>query len=138
MTTKYFKELLALVIAAALGSPAFAGGIECKTCPCPAGINYIPKAECNIKTAGAFCINDNGHIYGWGISNEKTYYIDNLAGVPNPYTSYHILPSPTDSSFKILEMKRYGEIVSSHGPFQWINLDTITDGKNTYKVNSCN
>lgn len=137
MKNKYFKNLVLLAVTV-LGSSAFAGGVECKTCPCPAGVNYIPKAECNIKTAGTFCIKDNGHVYGWSISNENTYYVDNFAGMPNPNTSYHILPSSTDSSFKIFEMMRYGEVVSSHGPFQWIGTDAITDGKNTYEMNLCN
>lgn len=131
-----FIKLSLYAAVAFAGSNAFAGGIECKTCPCPEGVNFIPKAECNIKATGTFCVNDNGHVYGWNISNEKTYYIDSLAGMPNPQTSYHILPSATDSSFKILEIKKYeGEVVSTHGPFQWIGSEAIADGNITYKMN---
>ena len=81
MTQKYFRNLL-LIVATARSSSAFAGGIECKTCPCPEGVIFVPKTDCHVKTAGTFCINDNGHILGWSISNENTYRIDSLAGKP--------------------------------------------------------
>lgn len=57
--------------------------------------------------------------------------------MPNPKASYHILPSSVDSSFKILEMTRYGDVVRTFGSFNWIRSDAITDGKNIYKMN-CN
>ncbi len=49
MTNKYLKNL-ALFIVTAVSLSALAGDVD-----------Y------NIKTEGTFCINDNGHIYGWSI-----------------------------------------------------------------------
>ncbi|RYZ83442.1 MAG: hypothetical protein EOP06_19970 [Proteobacteria bacterium] len=136
MKNVFIKSALPIALAL-VSSSAFAGGVECKTCPCAPSVNYIPKAQCNIKAAGTYCIKDNGHIYGWSISNDATYNVDSFAGMPNPYTSYHILPSTLDSSFKILEMMRSGEVVSEHGPFQWIGTEAITDGTKTFEKSAC-
>ena len=114
MTNKYFKTFI-LLISTVVGTSAFAW--------------KIPN--------GTFCMNNKGHIYGWSISSEATYYVDNFAGMPNPNTSYQVLPSSSDSSFKILELSRDSEVIGSYGPFQWIGSEAITDGKNTYDMNSC-
>jgi hypothetical protein len=49
-----FLNGLFLNLVGMISSVTFAGGIECRTCPCPEGFNYIPKSNCNIMTPGQF------------------------------------------------------------------------------------
>jgi hypothetical protein len=133
MKSNFLKSLFFSFIGMASTS-AFAGGIECRTCPCPEGLNYIPKSDCNIRTPGLFCVKNDKGIQGWSISKEAISYIDSLAGLPNAETSYHILPSPIDSSFNILEMTRYGDVVSTSAKFYWIGSTAISDGTRIFKL----
>jgi hypothetical protein len=49
-----FLKGLFLNLVGSISSVTFAGGIECRTCPCPEGFNYIPKSDCHIMTPGLF------------------------------------------------------------------------------------
>lgn len=136
MKIKYWISLLSSVMTA-FATSASANEGECSTCPCAPGATGHPKIECQLKTAGVFCANENGHIFGWSLSDRATYFVDNFAGMPNPSTSYHILPLAANSSFAILEIHWDGTVVGQNGPFHWVDEKTITDGKKTFSLDAC-
>ena len=65
-----FLKGIFLNLVGMISSATFSGGIECKICPCPEGLNYIAKTDCNIRIPGLFCKKSGRGIQGWSISNE--------------------------------------------------------------------